>query len=163
MSKFKVGDRVVVVQVRNGAPEDTVGRIGRVVTILDEESYTVKFGGSVRWSYSDDELEIIRANETTSPAIPPHYTADSTELSGGLNSYYLVEVSRPQRDDQPPYIAECEDIIGALDLNFDEGNIFKAIWRAANARKGNGKAGHVPKYDAEKVYHSAGRILKRNS
>lgn len=158
MSKFKVGDRVKSLETGydccNGWP------IGVVNSVYDGLVY-VDFGDDSALAHF--EKEVVLYDEESSLATSPHYTADSTELSGGLNSYYLVEVSRPQRDDQPPYIAECEDIIGALDLNFDEGNIFKAIWRAANARKGNGKAGHLPKYDAEKVYHSAGRILKRNS
>lgn len=144
MSKFKVGDKVKSLETAykgcNGWP------IG-VVSGVDGNLVYVDLGDDSGLAHFEKEVVLY----------------DEVSLSGGLNSYYLVEVSRPQRDDQTPYIAECEDIIGALDLNFDEGNIFKAIWRAANARKGNGKAGHVPKYDAEKVYHSAGRILKRNS
>ena len=80
---------------------------------------------------------------------------------GGLTNYYLVYVGYPQRNKQPPYIAECEDIIEALNLNFDEANIFKEIWRTANARKGNAKQGQNDLRAAEKIYHYAGRILKR--
>ena len=87
--------------------------------------------------------------------------ADPTS-GGGLTNYYLVGVGYPQRiDKQPPYIAECEDIIEALELNFDEANIFKEIWRTANARKGNAKQGQNDLRAAEKIYHYAGRILKR--
>lgn len=82
-------------------------------------------------------------------------------LTGGRTNYYLVHVDHPQREDQEPYRAECEDIIEALQLNFDEANIFKEIWRSANARKGNGKEGHKALYGAEKILHYAGRILKR--
>lgn len=78
--------------------------------------------------------------------------------SGGLNNYYLVKVEHPQRQSQAPYQAECEDIIEALGLTFDEGNIFKEIWRSANARKGNGKPGNTTKRGAEKILHYAGRI-----
>ena len=81
--------------------------------------------------------------------------------SGGLNNYYLVMVDSPQRLEQKPYQAECEDIIEALNLNFDEGNIFKAIWRSANARNGNGKAASTSLRDTEKVAHYANRLLKR--
>ena len=81
--------------------------------------------------------------------------------SGGLNNYYLVRVEHPQRSDQQPYQAECEDIIEALELSFDEGNIFKEIWRSANARKGNGKAGNTELRGAEKILHYAGRIHRR--
>ena len=81
--------------------------------------------------------------------------------SGGLNNYYLVKVDQPQRASQPPYQAECEDIIEALGLTFDEGNIFKEIWRSANARKGNGKPGNTPLRGAEKILHYAQRVHKR--
>ena len=83
-----------------------------------------------------------------------------TELSGGRNNYYLVQVEYPQREKQAPYQAECEDIILALGLTFDEGCLFKALWRRANARKGNGKPGTKDLYDAEKMVHYAGRILR---
>jgi hypothetical protein len=71
-----------------------------------------------------------------------------------------VNVTHPQREDQPPYQAECEDIILALGMTFDEGCLFKALWRSAAARQGNGKPGHKAIYDAEKMVHYAGRILR---
>jgi hypothetical protein len=83
------------------------------------------------------------------------------ELTGGRVNYYLVRVSHPQREEQVAYQAECEDIIEALELNPDEANIFKEIWRSANARKHNGKPGHTALYGAEKIVHYAGRILRR--
>ena len=83
------------------------------------------------------------------------------ELTGGRVNYYLVKVDHPQREDQEPYRAECEDIIEALQLNPDEANIFKEIWRSANARLHNGKPGHKALYGAEKIVHYAGRILRR--
>lgn len=85
------------------------------------------------------------------------------ELTGGKVNYYLVQVEAPQREEQPPYQAECEDIIQALGMTFDEGCLFKALWRNANARKNNGKPGQSAKYDAEKMVHYAGRILKQES
>lgn len=83
------------------------------------------------------------------------------KLSGGKVNYYLVWVQNPQREEQAPYQAECEDIIEALGLNFDEGNIFKEIWRTANERNGNGKPGNNAVRAAEKIKHYAERILKR--
>lgn len=80
---------------------------------------------------------------------------------GGLTNYYLVRVDHPQREEQPAYQAECEDIIEALGLNFDEGNIFKEIWRSANARKGIGKPGNTVIRGAEKILHYARRIHRR--
>lgn len=83
----------------------------------------------------------------------------SETLSGGRTNYYLVDVPYPQREDQAPYRAECEDIMDALALTPNEANIFKEIWRSANARKGNGKPGHAALYGAQKIVHYAGRIL----
>lgn len=87
--------------------------------------------------------------------------APQSKLTGGLTNYYLVRVEHPQREGQAPYTAECEDIGEALGLNPDEMNIFKEIWRSANARQGNGKPDHKALYGAEKIVHYAGRILRR--
>lgn len=83
------------------------------------------------------------------------------QLTGSFTNYYLAKVDFPQREEQPPYQAECEDLIEALQLNPDEANIFKEIWRGANARLDNGKPGHTPIYGAEKIFHYSGRILRR--
>lgn len=83
------------------------------------------------------------------------------KLSGGLNNWYVVPVKNPQRKEQEPYQAECEDIIQALGMTFDEGCAFKALWRNAAARMGNGKPGNTAIYDAEKLVHYANRILSK--
>lgn len=79
--------------------------------------------------------------------------ANKGEHSGGKVNYYLAQVHYPRREDQPAYQAECEDIIAALNMTFDEGCAFKAIWRSAAARMGAKKEGHDPVYDADKVVH----------
>lgn len=84
-----------------------------------------------------------------------------TKLSGGLNNYYVVTIKNPQRKEQEPYQAECEDIIQALGMTFDEGCAFKALWRNAAARMGNGKPGNTSVYDCEKLVHYANRILTK--
>lgn len=81
------------------------------------------------------------------------------KLSGFANSYWLVSIAHPRREGQEPYVAECEDIIAALGMTFDEGCEFKAIWRTAAARKISRKEGHDPVYDAEKRVHYATRSL----
>lgn len=91
----------------------------------------------------------------------PLPTLPEKELKGGKVNYYLVEITHPQREELAPYIAECEDVGLALALTPDEMNIFKEIWRTANARKLNGKPGHNSLYGAQKIYHYAGRILKQ--
>lgn len=84
-----------------------------------------------------------------------------SKLSGGLNNWYVVPVKNPQRKEQEPYQAECEDIIQALGMTFDEGCAFKALWRNAASRMGNGKPGNTAVYDAEKLVHYANRILSK--
>lgn len=80
---------------------------------------------------------------------------------GGFVDYYLAEVPHPQRPSQDPYTAECEDIIESLELNFDEANIFKEIWRTARGRQGIGKDGNTELRAAQKYHHYSGRLLKR--
>mgnify|MGYP003596755306 FL=1 len=88
-------------------------------------------------------------------------TAPAPCAVGGLVNYYLSRVEFPQRPEQPAYTAECEDLIDSLSLTPDEANIFKEIWRSANARKNNGKVGHKALYGAEKIVLYAGRILRK--
>lgn len=80
-------------------------------------------------------------------------------LHGGRVNYYLVEVPHPQREDQAPYRAECEDIADALQLTPNEFCEFKAIWRTAAARLGNGKPDQKALYDAQKRVHYATRDM----
>lgn len=77
--------------------------------------------------------------------------------SGSDNDYWLVEVPGPKRLD--PYTAECEDIIEALEMTFQEGEAFKAIWRKCADRLGNGKPGDTPLRNAEKVSHFGRRMV----
>ena len=81
------------------------------------------------------------------------------KLTGGLTNYYLAPVLHPQRPEQPAYTAECEDITAALQMTPNEFCEFKAIWRTAAARLGNGKPTQKALYDAEKRVHYAKRDL----
>lgn len=97
----------------------------------------------------------------TGPLHTPAHKSSEGEISGGRVNYYLVKVDHPQREGQVPYQAECEDIMDALALTPDEANIFKEIWRTANARQGTGKAGNTPLRAAQKMVHYSGRILRK--
>ena len=83
------------------------------------------------------------------------------KLTGGRVNYYLAPVHHPQRETQAPYVAECEDIAEALQLTPNEFCEFKAIWRTASARLGNGKPDQKALYDAEKRLHYAGRDVRK--
>lgn len=71
------------------------------------------------------------------------------KLTGGSSDYYRIDIAKPLAG--RPYSAECLDVIMALGMTFAEGEAFKAIWRKAAARLGNGKPGNSALYNAEKV------------
>jgi hypothetical protein len=84
-----------------------------------------------------------------------------TKLSGGSNDYYKVRVGRPTSGGEP-YTAECNDIIEALNMEYDVGNVFKAAWRVAALRQGRGKPGQDNvRYDGEKIVFFGQRIVAR--
>jgi hypothetical protein len=89
-------------------------------------------------------------------------TFTSPKLTGGSSDYYVLHVASPVRGG-PPYTAECQDIIEALKLSFNEGNILKALWRRAAARLGNGKPGTTSRYDAEKMVFFSERELAQEA
>lgn len=83
------------------------------------------------------------------------------ENSGEHASYYEVDITRPKSGGEA-YTAECQDIIEALKMDFNEGNAFKALWRRAAGRLGNVKKGNEdPLYDAQKIKFYGTRILEQ--
>ncbi|MNE15961.1 hypothetical protein D3C81_773700 [compost metagenome] len=86
--------------------------------------------------------------------------SEEKEYTGGSVSYYAVDVNAPINEASDPYTAECQDIIEALKLDFNEGNVLKAIWRRAAARLGRSKKGYDDGlYDAEKVVFYGQRLV----
>lgn len=77
--------------------------------------------------------------------------------SGGDNDYWLISIEQPKR--LTPYYAECEDIIEAMQMTFQEGEAFKAIWRKCMTRLGNGKPNDTEKRNAEKALYYSARML----
>lgn len=85
---------------------------------------------------------------------------EEKEYTGGSVSYYAVDVNAPINEKSDPYTAECQDIIEALKLDFNEGNVLKAIWRRAAARLGRSKKGYDDGlYDAEKIVFYGQRLV----
>jgi hypothetical protein len=78
----------------------------------------------------------------------------SAALTGGSSAYYVQRLACG-------FEVECFDLIEALNLNFAEGNILKALWRRAKARMGGGKPGTSSLYDAEKLVFMSERELAR--
>lgn len=83
----------------------------------------------------------------------PHADRDT----GTDCDHYLVRVPDPKRLD--PYTAECEDIIEALDMSFQEGEAFKALWRKCTDRLGYGKPGDNALRNAVKIAHYSDRMV----
>lgn len=84
------------------------------------------------------------------------------EHTGGSVDYYQVPVRHPTTKGRKPYVAECNDIIEALQLDYAEGNVLKAIWRTAAKRAlGKVKRNHDALYDAEKIIFFGQRLLDR--
>jgi hypothetical protein len=84
------------------------------------------------------------------------------ENSGGDVNYYCVMIAEPKRPDIEPYMAECEDIIEHLGMDFAEGSAFKSIWRKAAQRT----LGHLKRgadshgvRDSEKVEYYGKRLV----
>jgi hypothetical protein len=88
----------------------------------------------------------------TSPDLNPFTLSTTTPLTGGSSDYYKLVLENERQ-------VECQEIIEALNLNFSEGNILKALWRQAAKRLGNGKAGTTAKYDREKIVFFGNRLL----
>lgn len=90
-------------------------------------------------------------------------SVDGSEYTGGSVSYYTVRVLNPTNPTADQYDAECNDIIEALQMNYAEGNAFKALWRRAAARMGKHKRGYDGGlYDAEKVQFFGGRLVEQS-
>lgn len=82
-------------------------------------------------------------------------------LTGGSSDYYKVNVAMPTSGGEP-YMAECNDIIEALAMEYDVANVFKAAWRVAALRQGHGKPGQDSAvYDGEKIVFFGQRIIER--
>lgn len=81
------------------------------------------------------------------------------ENSASHCEYYHCPVDHPSNPGQEaPYVANCEDIIQALGLTFDEGCEFKSLWRRGRGRQGFVKAESTALRDAAKAVHYSKRV-----
>jgi hypothetical protein len=71
--------------------------------------------------------------------------SDRGTLTGWSSSYYRL----------PTGATELQDLIEHKDMNFAQGNIFKAVWRLGE------KTGTSKEYDLEKIIWFAQRELER--
>ena len=85
--------------------------------------------------------------------------ATAPENSGGSCSYYEKNVYSVALN--KVQLVECKDVMTALELNHDEINMFKEIWRSAAARQGKKKEGHTALRGAHKIKFFADENLAR--
>lgn len=115
-----------------------------------------------RQPVEDDESHAVRAELTPEQEAAIDKAVGVGEYTGGSVSYYTVSVSNPTNPDRDPYEAECNDIIESLNMNYAEGNAFKAIWRKCAARLGKQKKGYTDGlYDAQKVAFFGERMVSQ--
>ena len=88
----------------------------------------------------------------------PESSKEEGENSGLSVDYYKIPITNPTTKHVTPYIAECNDIIEALEMSYAEGNVFKATWRKCAARLGLQKKGNDGIRDAEKIVFFGDRI-----
>lgn len=91
---------------------------------------------AVSWEAFDQDSQIIGYNRKSTPVIPTPSGAD-----GG--SYYDVVING--------HHVSCNDVIDALGLSFNHGELFKAAWRLGR------KPGVPAKYDLDKIIYFANR------
>ncbi|UOL48105.1 3'-phosphatase, 5'-polynucleotide kinase [Pseudomonas phage vB_Paer_PsIn] len=134
------------------------GSAAEVLNVKGNDSIYDEYKKEMRAVAENEEQGLIFANledylgkenYATLEAMANHKEAVG---SGGSSSYYTVKVNNPTTKANMPYFAECNDIIEALDMRFGQGNMFKALWRAAAAQNlGKLKAGNDVIRDYEKV------------
>ena len=83
------------------------------------------------------------------------YGGGSEEHTGGSSSYYDIKLGGST--------IRCLDVIEALDMSYNEGNILKAVWRIAAAKQGKTKKGNNMHYDAEKIVFFGERLVEEHS
>lgn len=124
---------------------DAQQQIGEFLQSKHQDASTTVNGNSTDWNEWFEKTNQAQTKKLTGAA-----------LSG--KHYYRVEVPTPMSSELQPYRAECADIIEALDMTFNEGEAFKALWRGAATRMGNGKDGVTAEYNAEKAAHYGKRV-----
>jgi len=150
MSKFKVGDRVVVVKNNHKHQGDHIGKRGTISLVTDEQEYEVSVlmdsqphMGPVTLNFDSSELELESVYDALSapPAdtelvvdvkIPEDFKVDLSKLLLFDEPKVALRdndvVNHPSHYTSHPSGVECKDIIGHYPTFI--GNAIKYLWRA---------------------------------
>lgn len=161
MSKFKVGDKVVVVNLQKydrgdcDIPVGTVGKVKEHFTGSPYLEYSVEFvdrhEGYVVWSWNESNLELVKEGVGVEPASKD--SVNGIPSDGGSSDYYFTKLPQHLIDQIVETGGiEIKDIIRyVFDNSADAFNIVKAQKRIVEANKGKGKLGITALYDANKI------------
>ena len=163
--KFKVGDKVKVVNVKQISQwTDTVevGCVGLVVDVnvnVEDTPYKVKLDKCYYdWWFTDKCIELVEDNTDTIENDHAENTpikSDGSQIvsDGGSSSYYAQQIPKGMLERfNTTGIIEAKDVIRLfLGNDFNMGNIFKAYCRIISLRNGKGKAGIDEQYDLTKA------------
>ena len=163
--KFKVGDKVKVVNVKQIYQwTDTVevGYVGVVVDVnvnVEDTPYKVNLDKChFEWWFTDkcielvdDDNDVIENNTTEKTSI----VSDGNQIvsDGGSSGYYAQQIPKGMLERfNTTGVIEAKDVIRLfLGNDFNMGNIFKAYCRVISLRNGKGKAGIDEQYDLTKA------------
>lgn len=137
------------------------GTLRKIVSVNDQSALdnfrtTYTLEGKFRTDGGTSPHDLMQLAFVEPPVEAP--TPAEGEHTGLSVNYYKVRVENPTSGGEP-YDPECNDIIEALGMTFAEGNVFKAVWRIAAARKGLKKRGNNGVYDAEKIVFFGQRLI----
>lgn len=123
----------------DGAPED-----------LDTSKFVLFRSGAVyspipqyHWGRGLGSGDIIGYNRKATPSTPDADVFPTTPSGADGGSYYDVVING--------HHVSCNDVIDALGLSFNHGELFKAAWRLGR------KPGVPAKYDLDKIIYFANR------
>ena len=103
--------------------------------------------------YFKDDNGTVR-NESLASWSEVYVDNATEEHTGGSSSYYDLTIG--------PTTIKCLDIIEGLGMSYNEGNVFKAVWRIAAAKQGRTKKGNNMHYDAEKIVFFGERLVEEH-
>ena len=151
---------------------DLVGRVMKVVSTGSVDHLGCYSDCTVRdvdtgseYTLTNEDYSVVDFEDYYILQPPEIDETPAEEYTGGSSSYYSVFIANPTTEGRPEYMAECNDIIEALGMNYAEGNAFKALWRRAAARNlGIRKKGYDNGlYDSEKVEFFGKRLIVQST
>ncbi|MEU0912164.1 DUF3310 domain-containing protein [Streptomyces althioticus] len=151
MSKFKVGDRVVVVRNTLGSIKSFVSTRGEVAELNEDDPellYNVVLDTGVRTNFAPEELEFEHVYDELSKK-----PADEAPLLAlKVDTRPSDAVSHPSHYTSHPSGVECIQVTEHMD--FLTGNIFKYLWRMNSKHE-------TPLEDLKKARFYLDRLIAR--